>query len=227
MNLANASQIVGRFTDTAIFSPGTTYFTDKTSTIIGSLETPDIPSQVAFFQEIANFSKILNLFDEPNIQIEGTKIRIAEGDSHAYFLSSDASLVMANIDIKEQMAKSLEAEKVLTIDIEEALINKLKNTANCIPNSSLIVKSKDGKVSLTVKDVSILSSESHSYSTDITSKVEKVNMDFEIEMDPTITSRMPKGPFRLEVAYSTRKGTFRAIFRQGPLNIAMATNVIR
>lgn len=227
MNIANASQIIGRFTDTAVFSPGTSYFTDKTSTVIGSLETPDIPSPVAFYQEIANFSKILNLFDEPDIEIVGSKIKLSENDSHAYFLSSDISLVNPSIDIKEQMAKSLAAEKVLVVEFDEILISKLKNTVACIPNASLIVTSKDKRVSLTIKDTGMLSSESHSYSIDITSKVEMAEMDFQIEMDPTIVSKMPKGSFKLQVAYSTRKGSFRALFKQGPLNIVMATNVVQ
>lgn len=229
MNLAQSIQIIGRFTDTAILSPEISYFTDESKTFIGSLKT-DISSQVGFYKEIPNFSRILNLFESPEINIEGTKIKIEEEDSVAYFLSSDTSIIRANSDLnaEEEVNKTLAASPILSIEFDEILIQKLKSASASIDNSRLLIEAKDGKISLIIKDIDVLASDSHSFKIDVSVKStgSLETLDFVTALDSSITSRMPKGSFVLDVAYSTRVGTYRAVVKQGDLVIVMPMDIV-
>lgn len=226
MSLPQAIQIIGRFTDTAVLSPGKSYFADDSLTFIGSLDT-DIEKEVGLYKEIANFARILNLFDDPAISIEGTKIRLEDADSKAYFLSSDISLIRrADFDNAAEVEKTLNALSVVELDFDEALISKIKAASASIDNSSLILKSQGGKVYSIIKDVDILASDSHSMTIEVTSKVTKNEMEFCIELDPSICARMPRGGFKIKVAYSTRVGSFRVIFNQGSLNVITSPNIL-
>lgn len=224
MDLINAAQIINRFTDSAVISPEVTYFADTSATFIGSLKT-EVSSSVAFYQAIPGFLKILSMFENPDLDIQGTKIKIEEGDSKAYFLSSDASLVRHTIDPKVHLEKSLDSNLVFAIEMEESLIRRIKNANSCIHNSSLVIKSLDSKVYFIIKDIDVLSSESHSLTIEVTDKMEMVGTDFEIGLDASIVSRMP-GNFRLEVRQSPRTGSFRTIFQREGLTVVGAANAV-
>lgn len=228
MNLINAIQTIGRFTNTAVISPETTFFSDNTYTVFGVITVDgDVSETFGLYDNIASLQRILSLFEDPKISIVDSKLEISDEDSNstAYFLTSDTSLInRKDFDFKTQLERTLEAPQAISIDFTDDLTSKIRLAAGTIDLSRIVLTSKDNKVTITVKDTDMLSSDSNSFNIDITSKSNDIEKEFAIVMDPTIFSKMPKGDFTLDLFFSSRTGTYRAVFKAGELIVVTPTN---
>ena len=226
MLLIDAISTIGKFINTAVISPSETYFGDQSQASFGMVKVSDpaLTKEIGLYDEIQNLSRILTLFEGPNIEIEGNNLKIQEEDTEAYFITSDISLIRkGDFDQAGQLQKTLEAPKCLTVTFNDTLINRITKAAGTIDNASLIISSNEGKVSLQLKDIDVLSSDSNSLKIDISS-ISEANKEFNVELDPSIANRMPKGGFELQLAFSERVGSYRAVFKQEQLIVVAACN---
>ena len=211
MNLIQALQIIGKLTDSVILTPEASYFTDDAHTFFAEIKC-QVPSKVGFYKEIANFNKMAALFVEPNININGHSITLTEGSDSAQFVGSDVSIIEASMtteQMKGEVLKTLGAPSVCAIEIDEHLLNRIKSASSIIENSSLILNAEvGGDIRACIKDTDILSAESHSVNLKLEGETTK---DFNIEIDASIFSKLPKGDIKLEIKYSERTGNHRVM----------------
>ena len=228
MLLIDAIGTISKFINTAVISPRETYFGDMSQAYFGmiKLTDPALTTEIGLYDEINNLSRMLSLFEDPEIQIEGSKLKIQEDDTEAYFITSDISLIRkGDFDQSEQLKRTLEAPKCLTVNFTDSLINRLSKAAGSIDNAALIIASQGGKVTLSLKDIDILSSDSNSFTIDIT-EIADANREFQVKLDPSVVNRMPKGGFELELTFSERVGSYRAVFKQEQLLVVAACNKV-
>lgn len=212
MDLLNAISIISRFTNTAVVSPGTTYFSDSSLSFFGAIKT-DVPAEVGFYDELSNFQRMLTIFEEPSIDVEGSKIKIESSDATAYFLTSDVSLIRrTDFNLAEQLQRSIEAPSVVEIEFDELMVERIKQATQTIDNSKVILISTENQIKVQIKDIDILASDSNSIVINVpNARHSDPEKEFQIIVQPTAFSKMPKGGFRMKIAYSARMNTYRAI----------------
>lgn len=224
MNLQDTIDTIGRFVNTAIISPNKTYFGDMSDICFGALET-EVPGEFGLYQEITNLQRLLSLFEEPSIQLDGPRLLIEGEDSKATFLTSDLGLIKkAGFNIPDQLEKTLASPKVLTVIFDETLVQRVQKAVNTIDNSKLIIDVDGDKVYLVIKDTDVLSSDSNSMTLDVTLKASEIDKDFTIEVNPQVVTRMPKGGFKMQIGYSSRMDEYRLILQQDQLTIVAPTS---
>lgn len=212
MDLLKAISIISRFTNTAIISPNRTFFSDNSLAFFGSIKT-NTPAEVGFYDELANFQRMLSIFEDPAITVEGAKIKIESDEATAYFLTSDTSLIRrTDFDLEAQLSRTLEAPKLVEINFSEDLVDRIKQATNTIDNSKVILVSTEGSIKVQVKDVDMLASDSNSIVINVPqSSHSEPDKEFQIVVEPTIFGKMPKGGFKAGVAYSSRMNTYRVV----------------
>lgn len=228
MNLKDAIGTISKFTNTAIISPEDTYFGGMGQSFFGLVKVhdPKLTKEIGLYDEINNLGRMLVLFEDPEIEIEGNNLKIFEKDTEAYFITSDISLIRKDeFDNAEQLERTLSVPKCFHAPVSDELIQRLSKAAGSIDNASLIITANDGAVHLTLKDIDILSSNSNSLKIDIT-EISTVQKDFNVELDAGIANRLPKGGFELELVYSERVGTYRAIFKQEEVTVVVSCTAI-
>lgn len=223
-NLPNALDTIGKFTNSAVISPRTSYFADDTLTFFGSMITQDIQQEFGLYNEIAAFNRILSLFDDPDFVMNGHRILIEQDGQRASFVTSDISLIRAGqeFDLREQVEKTIQAPVVLTIDLSRELVERMKVATSIIDNASLVLQCDGTSVTLTIKDTDILNSDTHSLTLDVTPQASNIDKTIDVEIDPTLFIKMPKGGFKLDMVYSARVGTYRALLTQEDLRVVVA-----
>lgn len=215
MDLLKAISIISRFTNTAIISPNQTFFSDNSLAFFGSIKT-NTPAEVGFYDELANFQRMLSIFEDPTITVEGdkgAKIKIESDEATAYFLTSDTSLIRrTDFDLEAQLSRTLEAPKLVEINFSEDLVDRIKQATNTIDNSKVILISTEGSIKVQVKDVDMLASDSNSIVINVPQSAHtNPDKEFQIVVEPTIFGKMPKGGFKAGVAYSSRMNTYRVV----------------
>lgn len=212
MDLLSAISIISRFTNTAIISPNQTFFSDNSLAFFGSIKT-NAPAEVGFYDELANFQRMLSIFEDPTIEIEGSKIKIESDEATAYFLTSDTSLIRrTDFDLEAQLNRTMEAPKLVEIQFDETLVDRIKQATNTIENSKVILISTEGRIKVQVKDVDMLASDSNSIVINVPNSAHsEPDKEFQIVVEPTIFGKMPKGGFKAGVAYSSRMNTYRVV----------------
>lgn len=222
MNILPAISILSRFTNSAVISPGDTYFGDS-GTLFGRLTAVNTPAEFGLSEEIANFQRMLTLFgDDPKIELESYKLKLTSSEDTTItgnFLTSDISLIKRDdFNFEDQFKKTVGAPKVLEVTLSEELVHKIKVASGIIDNSRIVLHVEDSSspsqtLTLTIKDTDYLASDSHSASFTIKGDdLETCIKDFKITADPSIFSKMPKcSSMKLSVVYSERVGSFRIL----------------
>lgn len=226
MNFLDSVNLISRFTDTAVVSPGVTYFSDSGTSFFAKINTETPSSQdIGFYENISNFLRVVGLFNNPEITMENEMIHISENsEDHtgsAKFITSNISLIrnMQSTDFARAIEKTLEAGTTLNVHIDKSMIQRIKNSSSAIPNSKVIVCSRDGKIEFIVKDVDVLMSDSNAYRFKIPGVSTK---DCAVAIDSSFFARMP-GEFDLSLAFSNQASTFRAILKDDDITVVIPT----
>lgn len=226
MNFLDAVQTVNRFTETAIFEPNETFFTDPAMGFFARVKSETPSNQtIGLYENISNLLRVTSLFEQPEIRVDENILRILEtSENHegsASFVTSDVRLIrnLQTVDIKRAVAQTLEVEPTLKAKIDRKIISRIKTATNAIPNSKVIVNARGDYIEFIIKDVDVLMSSSNSYRFKIEGTSSK---DCSVVLDAGFFSKMP-GEFDLSLVFSNKASTFRAILQDPELVVVIPT----
>lgn len=222
MQFLPAVQTIGRFTETAIITPGTTYFTDSAVSFFGAVksETPD-NKEVGFYENISNFQRVISLFEDPEIELHGETLKIEDATGNANFVTSDVRLIrnMQTIDAERAVNQTIAVEPTLTAKISRDIIQRIKTASSAIVNSKVVIHSRNGEIEFIVKDVDMLMSSSNQYKFKIEGTSTK---DCSVVLDSSFFSKLGS-EFDLSLVFSEKASTFRAILKNEEATIVIPT----
>lgn len=226
MNFLDSVALVGRFAETAIFEPNETFFTDPALTFFAKVksQTPN-NAEIGVYENISNLLRVASLFENPEIELDGEILKIKEQDgglhSSAKFVTSDTRLIrnLQTMDIKKAVEQTIQATPTMIVEVDRSIIARIKSSVAAIPNSKVIIHSRNGVIEFIVKDVDVLMSTSNSYRFKVEGESYK---DCTITLDASFFSKMP-GAFELSLAFSEKASTFRAILKDENLVVVIPT----
>lgn len=228
MKFLEAVNLTSKFTETAIFEAEQSYFTNTEMSFFGriSSETPSDKS-IGLYENISNFLRVASLFEEPDITINNETLLINETASSdltgsANFVTSDIRLIrnLVTADIKSIIEQTLTPEPTMTARIDKNIIHKIKVASSAIPNSKVIVFSKDGNIEFIIKDVDVLMSSSNSYRFKIEGQSTK---DCSVVLDASFFAKMPD-EFDFSLVFSNKSSTFRAVLKDDDIVVVIPTS---
>lgn len=226
MNFLETVGLVGRFAETAIFEDGETFFTDPAMSFFAKVksETPN-KAEIGIYENISNFLRVSSLFETPEIELEGEVIKIHEtSENHtgsAKFVTSDIRLIrnLQTMDIRRAVEQTIQVEPTLRVEVDRTIISRIKSAVSAIPNSKVVIHSRNGEIEFIVKDVDVLMSTSNAYRFKVQGTSTK---DCSVTLDAGFFSKMP-GSFELSLAFSEKASTFRAILKDENLVVVIPT----
>lgn len=222
MEFLKALEIVGRFTDTAIMTPGKTYFTDNSSSFFGCVpsETPN-SQEIGFYENISNFQRVISLFESPEISITGETIKVKDATGDAKFVTSDVRLIrnLQSMDVQRAVEQTTAVEPTLEAKLDKSIIQRIRTASAAITNSKLVIVSRNGEIEFVIKDVDVLMSTSNTYKFKVQGTSTK---DCSVVLDAGFFAKMG-GEFDLKLVFSTKASTFRAILQNEEATIVIPT----
>lgn len=226
MNFLESAEIVGRFTDTAIFNNGKTFFTDNAMSFFAAVDS-QIPSEneIGVYENISNLLRVASLFDAPEIEMQNEAIFIKETadgrTGKAKFVTSDVRLIrnLQTVDIEKTVQQTTSVEPTMRLQIDRSIISRIKTGLSAIPNSKLVIKSVNGEIEFIIKDIDVLMSTSNMYKFGVNGESTK---DCCITLDANFLTKMP-GAHELKLAFSEKASTFRAILEDENLTVVIPT----
>jgi hypothetical protein len=175
---------------------------DGGQTILAEAELDEnIPTECAIFN-LQKFLKVGNLFDEPEFVFGEDEIVISDNSQKVKYRTADQALITTPPD------KGLTLpDAVASFTLTEQQLDKIKNASVLLELGYLSIESTNGKLSLTLDDLSNPDSDSFQIATDIV-----VDSEFKAVLDVGKLLILP-GSYDVEI---TQKAAF---FKSKTLNV--------
>lgn len=222
MDFLKSLEVIGRFTETAIVTPNKTYFTDQSMNFFACAETqtPD-NKEIGFYENISNFQRVLSLFNEPEIGLEGETLKIKDSTGNASFVTSDTRLIrnLQTADVQKAVEQTISVQPTLTAKITKDIINRIKTASAAIANSKVVIHARGNDIQFIVKDVDVLMSSSNSYKFKIEGESTK---DCSVVVDASFFGKLGN-EFDLSLVFSEKASTFRAILKSEEVTVVIPT----
>lgn len=222
MNFLDSLGVISRFTETAIVAPDQTFFTDSAMSFFGCVKssTPD-SKEIGFYENISNFQRVISLFEEPEITLNDSTLKVKDPTGDASFVTSDIRLIknLQTVDIQRAVEQTIAVPSSLQVKITKDIINRIKTASAAIPNSKVVIVSRNGEIEFIVKDVDVLMSTSNSYKFKVQGESSK---DCAVVVDSSFFGKMG-GEFDLSLVFSQKASTFRAILESEEVTIVIPT----
>lgn len=226
MNFLETIGIVGRFTETAIFEPNNTYFTDAGMSFFGQAksQTPN-DAAIGIYENISNLLRVTSLFENPEVELDRETLKIHENSENhsgsAKFVTSDIQLIrnMQKMDIQKVIEQTVSVEPTMRVSVDKSIISRIRSASAAIPNSKVVIYSRNGEIEFIIKDVDGLMTTSNTYRFKVQGTSTK---DCGVTLDSSFFNKMP-GNFELSLAFSEKASTFRAILKDENLTVVIPT----
>lgn len=222
MQFLDAVQVIGRFTETAIITPNETYFTDANTAFFGCVksQTPN-NQEIGFYENISNFLRVTSLFNEPEVALTEETLKIKDETGNANFVTSDVRLIrnLQTVDAQRAVEQTIAVQPTLTASISKDITGRIRTASGAIPNSKVVIYSRDGNIEFIVKDVDVLMSTSNSYRFKVDGTSTK---DCGVVLDASFFAKLG-GEFELSLVFSEKASTFRAILKNEDVTIVIPT----
>lgn len=222
MQFLDSVRVIGRFTETAIVTPDETYFTDSGLSFFGRVksQTPN-NQEIGFYENISNFERVISLFNDPEVTLNDDTLKIRDETGNASFVTSDVRLIrnLQTTDAKRAVEQTIAVEPTLKANIGKDIISRIRTASSAIPNSKVVIYSRDGNIEFIVKDVDILMSTSNQYRFKIEGTSTK---DCGVVLDASFFAKLG-GDFELSLVFSEKASTFRAILQNEEVTIVIPT----
>lgn len=172
---------------------------------LDSDEFPEIPLN----DSLSDFLRIFKLFgDERNITFNGNVVNIADTEHSVKYITYDKELLTPfDKDGKQfEVTKNVPTVAEFTLTVDD--IKALKDASSIFKNlESVIIESKDGKLTLSLGNTSSFNAQSNEYA--ITKECTELTKDFKVSISMEKFSRIPVSSYTIQVKYNSDRDKYR------------------